>query len=574
MELLTQRIREEILEIQGFLTPGLFFALTPEERQDLLTDSQKLLDRLNALSDQVLVAGLLGGTGVGKSTVMNALAGAEIASTSHRRPNTDRVLLYRHEQAELPHSLPRTTVPWHEVAHQAEGVRQIVLCDLPDFDSLVGEHRDRVLKFLEHLDVLVFVTSPEKYADHSFYAFLEGVPKARPNFTFVLNKVDLLFQGEDMEPGYRQLASLTGLFQEYLQKANVSEPLLFPVSAEEAFRNPAVSLWNQFPAFRREIFREREAKEVMAIKSANLDQEVQEILSRLQHEVVHMDTLGQILDAFVKQFEADRREWEKRGQDILDAWVDTRMKGYVLGRLETLAPLVGPGYGVARVVQEWRSWKGEKGGELSQPSPVEVSAPPAALRDQLESAENRVLHKTLQASVPASYRDRLQATLVLEGAWEAFTARWKQQVELRLLAQRTPLLVGFRVVQYAVYLTLLVLLLMALADEEAGRWFLREPGLASSFQVLFSVVKSLFSMTGLGAVLTLGLIQVFLGATFYKRYQARLKRRARRHLQSLKRQLGRMWSGELDRVAESLKGCQLELASQRKMLAKRLDREI
>ena len=199
MERFTQGMRKEILDIQGFLTQGLFFALTPEERQALLTSSQKLLDRLNAVSDQVLVAGLVGGTGVGKSTVMNALAGAEIASTSHRRPYTDRVLLYRHESVELPRVLTRTTVPWHEVAHQADGVMQIVLCDLPDFDSLVGEHRDRVLGFLEHLDVLVFVTSPEKYADRSFYAFLAGVPKARPNFYFVLNKTDLLFQGEDLE---------------------------------------------------------------------------------------------------------------------------------------------------------------------------------------------------------------------------------------------------------------------------------------------------------------------------------------------------------------------------------------
>jgi GTP-binding protein EngB required for normal cell division len=573
MEVPTQRMRKEILEIRGFLTEGLFLALTPEERQALLASSQKLLDRLDALSDQVLVAGLVGGTGVGKSTVMNALAGAEIASTSHRRPNTDRVLLYRHEGVELPRALTKTAVPWHEVIHQADGVRQIIMCDLPDFDSLVGEHRERVLRFLEHLDVLVFVTSPEKYADHALYAFLEGVPKARPNFTFVLNKVDLLFQGEDLEQGYKQLASLAGLFQEYLQKAEVSEPLVFPVSAEEAIRNPVASPWNQFPAFRREIFRDREAKEVMAIKSSNLDREVRELLSRLQAEIVHIDSLGRVLDEFAKQFEDERGEWEKQGQEILDAWVDTRMKGYVLDRLKTLAPLVGPGYGIARVVQEWRSWKGEKREEARPPSPEEASEPPGALRDQLENAENRVLHKALQGSVPASYRDRLQATLGIEGAWEAFSARWKQQVELRLLAQRAPLLVGFRVVQYITYLTLLVLLVMALADEEAGRRFLADPGWASSFQVLFSIVKSLFSMTGLGAVVTFGLIQVLLGAIFYKRYKARLERRARKTLLALKRDLGRIWSGELDRVQEALKDCWSELGEQRKALAKRLDRE-
>jgi GTP-binding protein EngB required for normal cell division len=571
MEVPTQRMRKEILEIQGFLLQGLLAGLTDEERQALLASSHKLLDRLDALSDQVLVAGLVGGTGVGKSTVMNALAGEEIASTSHRRPNTERVLLYRHEEAELPRALTSTAVPWHEFAHQADGVRRIIMCDLPDFDSLVGEHRERVLGFLEHLDVLVFVTSPEKYADRALYEFLEGVPKARPNFTFLLNKVDLLFQGENLEPGYEQLDGLTRLFQEYLQKANVAEPLVFPVSADEALRQPVASPWNQFPAFRREIFRDREAKEVMAIKSSNLDEEVQELLQHLQAELVHIDSLGRILSEFAGEFEGEKGALEARGQETLDAWVDTRMKAYVLDRLETLAPLVGPGYGVARVVQEWRAWKGEKREEARPPSPEESSEPPAALRDQLDGVENQVLRRALQGSVPSSYRDRLRATLGVEKAWEDFSARWKQQTEYRLLKQRAPLFVGFRMGQYLTYLALFVCLLMALTDEAAGRWLLTDPGWAASFQVLFSIVKSLFSMTGLGAVLTFSLIQVFLGALFYKRYETRLEKRVRKTLRSLKRELGRIWAGELDRVGGALKDSWRELASQKKALAKRLE---
>ena len=43
--------------------------------------------------------------------------------------------------------------------------------------------------------------------------------------------------------------------------------------------------------------------------------------------------------------------------------------------------------------------------------------------------------------------------------------------------------------------------------------------------------------------------------------------------ESLKGQLGRIWSAELDRVADSLKGCQQELTSQQKTLAKHLERE-
>ena len=54
------------------------------------------------------------------------------------------------------------------------------------------------------------------------------------------------------------------------------------------------------------------AKEVMAIKSSNLDQEVQELLSRLQAEVVHIDSLGRVLDEFAKQFDGERGEGEKQ----------------------------------------------------------------------------------------------------------------------------------------------------------------------------------------------------------------------------------------------------------------------
>ena len=101
----------------------------------------------------------------------------------------------------------------------------------------------------------------------------------------------------------------------------------------------------------------------------------------------------------------------------------------------------------------------------------------------------------------------------------------------------------------------------------------REPGLAPLLQLLFSIIKNLFSMTGLGAVLTFGLIQVFLGAYFYRRYKDRLEKKARKYLQSLKGQLGRIWSAELDRVANSLKDCQQELASQQKTLERHLNRD-
>ena len=60
--------------------------------------------------DDVLVIGLVGGTGVGKSTLINALAGDAISTSSDRRPTTDRVIVYRHERTLLPSLLPHTDI--------------------------------------------------------------------------------------------------------------------------------------------------------------------------------------------------------------------------------------------------------------------------------------------------------------------------------------------------------------------------------------------------------------------------------------------------------------------------------
>jgi len=108
------------------------------------------------MKESYLTIGLLGGTGVGKSTVMNALAGSEIASASHRRPHTDRVLITARRGRPTIPQLPGEEIPWTLIVHRSDAIRQVLLCDLPDFDSLLGQHRERVIQFLEHLDLLVW----------------------------------------------------------------------------------------------------------------------------------------------------------------------------------------------------------------------------------------------------------------------------------------------------------------------------------------------------------------------------------------------------------------------------------
>ena len=58
--------------------------------------------RIDELEQKRLTVGLLGGTGVGKSTLLNAIAGRTISRSGDRRPTTDRIVCYRHRDFAVP----------------------------------------------------------------------------------------------------------------------------------------------------------------------------------------------------------------------------------------------------------------------------------------------------------------------------------------------------------------------------------------------------------------------------------------------------------------------------------------
>ena len=80
----------KLLEVQPDWAGG-------EQDQARLTALVDDLQTALASVDGRLVMGLLGGTGVGKSTLISALAGQPISKASVVRPTTNRPLIYRHE---------------------------------------------------------------------------------------------------------------------------------------------------------------------------------------------------------------------------------------------------------------------------------------------------------------------------------------------------------------------------------------------------------------------------------------------------------------------------------------------
>jgi hypothetical protein len=122
-----------------------------------------------------LVAAFFGGTGVGKSTLLNRLAGQPIARTGVERPTSREISVYLHESIQL-RNLPRQ-FPLERVRiayHHDEQRRQVLWIDMPDIDSIEQHNRELVLEWLPHIDVLIYVVSPERYRDDKGWRMLQS----------------------------------------------------------------------------------------------------------------------------------------------------------------------------------------------------------------------------------------------------------------------------------------------------------------------------------------------------------------------------------------------------------------
>ncbi len=162
-----------------------------------------------------LIVAFLGGTGVGKSTLLNRLATKDIARTGVVRPTSKEVTLFHHESVQinqLPPHLPIEKI--RTASHSKEEHKSIIWIDMPDFDSTEAENKQLVLEWLPHIDVLIYVVSPERYRDNKAWQLLLA-ERGKYAWIFVLNQSD---RGEE-----EQFED----FSQQLDKAGFSNPIIY-----------------------------------------------------------------------------------------------------------------------------------------------------------------------------------------------------------------------------------------------------------------------------------------------------------------------------------------------------------
>jgi hypothetical protein len=166
--------------------------LTQASLDGLSTDLRRKASALD-VERPLLVIMLMGGTGVGKSTLLNALARGAVAEASFTRPTTRAPVVYFHESIR-PDRLDPALQQCRLVAHDRAALEHKILVDTPDLDSNEPANREKLKQVLPVADVVLYVGSQEKYHDKlGWELFLEH--RKRRAFAFVLNKWDRCLHG-------------------------------------------------------------------------------------------------------------------------------------------------------------------------------------------------------------------------------------------------------------------------------------------------------------------------------------------------------------------------------------------
>ena len=555
MQKTVYELQDGLDRASDLLSSGALFAIGPKVKERLETRAQLLRQKLEYIEGSFLNIGLLGGTGVGKSTLMNALAGLKIASTSHRRPHTDRILIYRHWETSPPFTDRLADVPWEQFEHQADEIRSILLCDLPDFDSISADHRKHVLNFLECLDILVWVATPEKYADKQLYDFLQMVPKSEQNFCFVLNKTDIYFEGEIRSNGYDRLERALKRFQQLIEKSGIEAPVVFTISAKEALESEFASVWNQFRSLRQQIFQQRDSKQILTLKGANLDVEIQQFLDVFGKELAQLEAFEQIIADTAAEFKEERAAWVQTGREAIEAWLRQEIEPLLRDSVQKPSLLVGPGYGIALLLQ-----KSGPGGRQQESTPeyFRILSIPAnillILKRHLEWLQDRLVRRIRQRNLADSLRRQVQTLVAADELLKDLQNRLTQAATLNLAGSGGTRLWGFKGIQMITYFFLWVCFIAAVGGASAWRATWETPGLQSIFQLILAGLGTLFSSKGLAALASFGILNIYLGVRFYQRYLRRLQKRSQRRVTVLQAELLKIWKDELAQMDAKFEG--------------------
>jgi GTPase SAR1 family protein len=338
-----------------------------------------------------LIVAFMGGTGVGKSSLLNRLAGKAIAKAGIERPTSREVTLFHHKDVainNLPEKMPIEKI--RVAQHDDETKKNIVWIDMPDFDSTEQSNKTLVFEWLPHIDVLIYVVSPERYRDEKAWRLLlsEG---NRHAWLFVLNQWD---RGQQAQ--YED-------FKQQLGKAGFVEPIIFKtVCGETTYPDEFANLESTILSLsNKHIVAELEQRGVQ-VRKDELRQKLQAVLQSLGSK-----------SAAKKTVERWQSQWEITAGQLQKgfAWPIQKLAAYYAEHASDL--IANPSTGGAQSDQAatvlWDDWAQARFGDALDEFIVkvdELGLPITPLKNQLAVVRTKA-PKIVQAQSELQVREAL-----------------------------------------------------------------------------------------------------------------------------------------------------------------------
>ncbi|BCX81879.1 hypothetical protein MIT9_P1461 [Methylomarinovum caldicuralii] len=248
--------------------------ITPEEAERYLSAARDDGGPLFEVEHPPLIVAFFGGTGVGKSTLLNRLAGEAVARTGIERPTSREVTVYLHRSLPteaLEHQLPLAHL--RLARHANPNRRDVVWIDMPDIDSVEESNRELVLQCLPHVDVLIYVVSPERYKDDTGWQMLQRFGH-RHGWLFVMNHWD---QGHEA-----QIEDFTRM----LRQAGFKAPVVLRCDSREDLSRRRPDDFGKLEEILTRLARNGGAEH---LQQRNRSQRMQELADRIERLVRKLD---------------------------------------------------------------------------------------------------------------------------------------------------------------------------------------------------------------------------------------------------------------------------------------------
>lgn len=547
-------------QILGFLSgpPGLLLEIPV--RENLTQRTEALLDKAH-FPGEALYVGILGGTGVGKSTLINALARAEISEVSDRRPFTDRAVVYRYRDTERGLDQVAHLIREPDALHDSEPIKDLILIDLPDFDSTELENRTTALHMLPWLDCVVWVVTPEKYADEVFYRLVRDTAINTENFTFVLNKADEL-KAQDGAKSHGKITDVLGDFAFRLRhEGGVEQPRIFALSAAQEFygATPDPVLEKEFDRFRGFLMAKRDAKEIASVKTVNLVEETSRLLADVR-AALRPDDLTRLAQS-IRVREAVPGD-APPSVNLVAQEQRQRLASAVFRTLVSEEPSIRP-VKIGMKIMDLRFREESPSDELLESRFQSLAdALGAEARRDLERRGAQTHHELLltfgESAASGGIDPRILIDEVVHKAATAFS-RGLSLIRLRRGGRFT------RARQKTVLALPFVVFAVKLAGLSRIETFLEQPGVTKGFGLALAALTNLFSSDGLVGLCVVLICQLLLTWHLASRRVRRLERKSqsladvavdelRRSLVSAMEEFRKKQRQTAEQIEESLKG--------------------